>query len=55
MPSSSCSCKSSPTKKRHISDDMDWYKTFKDVVVTDVKVADLKNGIQVENPFAFGK
>jgi hypothetical protein len=28
---------------------------FKDAFVMDVEVADLKNGIQVENPFAFGK
>jgi hypothetical protein len=27
----------------------------KDAFVTDVEVTDLKNRIQVENPFAFGK
>jgi hypothetical protein len=27
----------------------------KDAFVTDVEVADLKNGIQIENLFAFGK
>jgi hypothetical protein len=41
--------------KRQDSDiNLDWEKTFKDAFVTDVEVADLKNGIQVENPFAFG-
>jgi hypothetical protein len=30
-------------------------QTFKDAFVTDVEVADLKNGIQVENLLAFGK
>ncbi len=69
MPSSSCSCKSNSTsrkcgtskkrctsKKRRNSDiDLDWDETFKDAFVTDVEVADLKNKIQIENPFAFGK
>ncbi len=63
MPSSSCSCKSGSTskkrgtsKKRKNSDiHLDWDKTFKDAFVTDIDIADLKNGIQVENPFAFGK
>jgi hypothetical protein len=56
VPSSSCSCKSSPTKKHCNSDiDLDWDETLKDAFVTDVEVADLKKWIQVENPFAFGK
>ncbi len=69
VPSSSCSCKSDSTskkhgtsKKRHTSKkrrnsdiNPDWDKTFKDAFVTDVEVADLKNRIQIENPFAFGK
>jgi hypothetical protein len=28
---------------------------FKDAFVTDIEVAELENGIQVENQFAFGK
>jgi hypothetical protein len=28
---------------------------FEDAFATDVEVADLKNRVQVENPFAFGK
>jgi hypothetical protein len=45
-----------PTKKHHFSDvDLDWDEMFEDAFITDVEVADLKNGIQVENPFAFGK
>ncbi len=63
MPSSSCSCKSNGTskkrgtsKKHRNSDiDLDWDKMFKDAFVTDVEVADLKNRIQIETPFAFGK
>ncbi len=63
VPSSSRSCKSGSTskkpgasKKRQNSDiNLDWDKTFKDTFITDVDVADLKNGIQVENPFVFGK
>jgi hypothetical protein len=63
VPSSSCSRKSDSTskkrgtsKKRQNSDiDLDWDKTFKDTFVTDVDVADLKNWIQVENLFVFGK
>ncbi len=56
MPSTSCTCKSEPTKKCCFSDvDLDWEETFKDDFVMDVKVADLVNRIQVENPFAFDK
>jgi hypothetical protein len=57
VPSSSRSCKSGGnSKKRQNSDiDLDWDKMFKDAFVTDIEVADLKSGIQVENPFAFGK
>ena len=63
VPSSSCSRKSdSPSKKRGTSKkrknsdiNLDWDKTFEDAFVTDVDVADLKNRIEVENPFAFGK
>jgi hypothetical protein len=57
VPSSSCSCKSgSNSKKRQNSDiDLDWDKTFEGAFVTDVEVADLNNGIQVENPFVFGR
>jgi hypothetical protein len=57
VPSSSCSRKSSGTsKKRRNSDiDLDWDETFKDTFVMDIEVADLKNWIQVEYPFAFGK
>ncbi len=56
MPSSSSSRKSSLTKKHCNSDiDLDWDKKFKDAFVADVEVADLENGIQVENLFAFGK
>jgi hypothetical protein len=63
VPSSSSSCKSDSTsKKRGTSKNcwnsdinLDWDETFKDAFVTDVEVADLKNGIQIENPFAFRK
>ncbi len=57
MPSSSCSCKSSGTSKksRKLDIDLDWDETFEDAFVKDVEVADLKNGIQVENLFTFGK
>jgi hypothetical protein len=34
---------------------MDWDKTFEDTFIVDVEIADLENGIQVENPFAFVK
>ena len=54
VPSSSHSCKSS--KKHRVSDiDLNWDETFEDTFVTDIEVADLKNGIQVKNPFAFDK
>jgi hypothetical protein len=54
VPFSSCSCKSS--EKHHFSDvDLDWDKTFGDAFITDVEVADLKNRIQVKNPFPFDK
>ncbi len=63
VPSSSCSCKSGGTskkcgtskKRQNLDIDLDWDETFKDTFVTDIEVADLKNGIQVENPFVFGK
>jgi hypothetical protein len=57
VPSSSCSRKSGGTsKKRQNSDiDLDWEKMFEDAFVTDIEVADLENGIQVENLFTFGK
>ncbi len=56
MPSSSCSRKSGTSKKGHNSDiNLDWDKTFKDTFATNIEVADLKNGIQVEDPFTFGK
>jgi hypothetical protein len=57
VPSSSCSCKSDSTSKKQQNSDINlyWDKTFEDSFVTDVEVADLKNGIQVENPFVFGK
>jgi hypothetical protein len=57
VPSSSCSCKSSGTSKksRKLDIDLDWDETFEDAFVKDVEVADLKNGIQVENLFTFGK
>jgi hypothetical protein len=56
-PSSSCSCKSGGTsKKHHNSDiDLDWDEKFGYAFVTDIEVADLKSEIQVENSFAFGK
>jgi hypothetical protein len=52
VPSSSHSRKSGGTSKKcQNSDiDLDWNKTFDDPFV-----ADPKNGIQVENPFSFGK
>jgi hypothetical protein len=54
VPSSSHCCKSS--KKHCFSDvELNWVETFKDAFVTDVKIADLDNGIQVKNPFAFDK
>ncbi len=54
VPSSSRSHKSS--KKHRFSDvDLNWDKTFKDAIVRDIEVADLKNRIQVENPFAIDK
>jgi hypothetical protein len=55
--SSSCSCKSGDTSKKHQNSDidLDWDETFGDAFVTEVEVADLKNGIQVENLFTFGK
>jgi hypothetical protein len=43
------------TKHRNSDIDLDWDKMFKDAFVTDVEVADLKNRIQIETPFAFGK
>ncbi len=53
VPSSSCSCKS---EKSCFSDvDLDWDEMFKEAFVTDVEVADLRNGIQVKNLFAFDK
>jgi hypothetical protein len=63
VPSSSHSRKSDSTSKKHgtskkhqnSDNDLDWDKTFKDAFVTDVEVADLKNGIQIENPLVFGK
>jgi hypothetical protein len=57
VPSSSSSRKSSGTPKKHqnLDIDLDWDETFKDAFATDVEVADLKNGIQVEDPFAFDK
>ncbi len=57
MPSSSCSRKSGGTsKKRRNSDiDLDWEEMFEDAFVMDIEVADLENGIQVENLFTFGK
>ncbi len=57
VPSSSCSHKSGSTSKiRHNPDiNLDWEEMFEDAFITDVEVADLKNGIQVENLFAFGK
>jgi hypothetical protein len=59
VPSSSRSRKSGSTsKKPQNSDiDLDWDKTFEDTFFmdVDVEVVDLKNRIQVENPFAFGK
>jgi hypothetical protein len=57
LPSSSCSRKSGSTsKKRQNSDiNLDWDETFEDAFITDVEVADLKNRIQIESPFAFGK
>jgi hypothetical protein len=63
VPSSSRSRKSDSTSKkrgtskklRNSDIDLDWDKMFKDAFVTDVEVADPKNRIQVENPFAFGK
>jgi hypothetical protein len=56
VPSSSCSCKSGTSKKRCNSDiDLDWDETFEYAFATNVEVADLENGIQAENPFAFGK
>ena len=63
VPSSSRSRKSDSTSKkrgtskklRNSDIDLDWDKMFKDAFVTDIEVADLKNGIQVENPFVFGK
>ncbi len=49
--SDACSRKS---KKRCFSDvDLDWEETIKDAFVTDVEVADLKNGIQVKKPACF--
>jgi hypothetical protein len=54
VPSSSHSRKSS--KKRCFSDiNLDWDETFKVAFITEVEVADLKNGIQDKNPFAFDK
>jgi hypothetical protein len=53
VPSSSRSCKS---KKHCFSDtNLDWDERFKVTLVTNFEVADLKNGIQVKNPFAFDK
>ncbi len=34
---------------------LDWDETFEDTFVTDIEVADLEYGIQVENLFTFGK
>jgi hypothetical protein len=55
--SSSPSCKSGGTSKMRRNSDinLDWDKMFEDAFTIDVEVADLKNGIQVENPFAFGE
>ncbi len=63
MPSSSCSRKGGSTSKKHGTSKkrqnsdiyLDWDKMFDDAFITDLEVADLKNRIQVENPFAFGK
>jgi hypothetical protein len=57
VPSSSCSCKSGgiSTKRQNSEIYLDWDVTFKDAFITDTEVADLKNGIQVENLFTFGK
>jgi hypothetical protein len=63
VPSSSCSCKSNSTSKKHGTSkkrqnsdiNLDWGKTFKDAFVSDMEVEDLENGIQIENLFAFGK
>jgi hypothetical protein len=49
VPSSLHSRKSS--KKRHFSDiNLNLDETFEDAFITEVKVADLENGIQVKNP-----
>jgi hypothetical protein len=55
VPSSSHSCKSGGTSKKRCKSEinLDWDKMFKDTFITDIKVADLENGIQVDNPFAF--
>ena len=54
MPFSLRSCKSS--EKHRFSDvNLNWDEMFKDAFVTDVEVADLEKGIQVENLFAFDK
>ncbi len=44
-----------PVDARQEVVNLDWDKTFKDAFATDVEVADLENGIQIENLFAFGK
>jgi hypothetical protein len=55
--SSSCSPKSGGTSKKpqNLDINLDWDETFEDAFATDIEVADIKNRIQVENPFAFGK